>query len=67
MIGDWLLTMKWSDRTAQGFDPGLAGKEGALKVAPDVLARTVDLRVKNRGTRVGRHFQGEFLSHHTQG
>jgi hypothetical protein len=44
-----------------GFNPGLAGNKGALKVAPDVLARAVDQPVKNPSPRIGRHFQGEFL------
>jgi hypothetical protein len=29
--------MKWSDRITQGFNPGLPGNKGALKVAPECL------------------------------
>jgi hypothetical protein len=50
--------MKWSKRIAQGFNPGLDGEKRALKVAPDVEARSVDRRANNRNTRFGRRFQG---------
>jgi hypothetical protein len=52
--------MKWSDRTAQGFNPGLAGNKDALKVASEILAPESDHQVEKRVTCVGRHFQGEF-------
>jgi hypothetical protein len=34
--------MKWSDRTAQGFNPGWGEEKRALKVAPDVWAWLAD-------------------------
>jgi hypothetical protein len=48
--------MKWSDRTAQGFNPGFDCKKRALKVAPDVWARPADRRPNNPNPRLGRHF-----------
>ena len=54
--GNWFLSMKWSDRIAQGFNPGLGRKKRALKVAPDVWARPADRRPNNPNTRLGRHF-----------
>ena len=50
--------MKWSDRIAQGFDPGWGKEKRALKVAPDVWAWLADRRVNNPNTHFGRHFQG---------
>jgi hypothetical protein len=53
-----ILTMKWSDRIAQGFNPGLKEEKRALKVAPEVGPPLVDRSANNLNTRFGRHFQG---------
>jgi hypothetical protein len=50
--------MKWSNRIAQGFNPGLDRKKRALKATPDVLARPVDRRPNDQNPCFGRHFQG---------
>jgi hypothetical protein len=50
--------MKWSNRIAQGFNPGWDRKKRALKVAPDVWAWPADRRPNNPNPRFGRHFQG---------
>jgi hypothetical protein len=68
--------MKWSDRIAQGFNPGLDGEKRALpvrrslwgsrdeggKVAPNVRTRLVDRRANNLKTRFGGHFQGDLTT-----
>ena len=56
----WSVTMKWSDRIAQGFNPGWVEEKRALKVAPDVWAWLADRRAHNPNTHFGRHFQGAF-------
>jgi hypothetical protein len=53
--------MKWRNRTAQGFSPGLMPKRGAVKVAPERASQIKSTR-QLLTTPFGR--QGAFLGAH---
>ena len=51
---------------AQGFSPGSVSWKGALKVATDLSTRDA-ANVPRHEPPLGRHFQGDFIGHLTQG
>ena len=60
--------MKWSNRIAQGFSPGLLSDNSALKVAPEETSFGIGaIDAYTRPKTSGATFRAPFIDHLTQG
>jgi hypothetical protein len=65
--GNWFLTMKWSDRIAQGFSPGYDVARRALKVATEVGVSVIRSSIRRPSPNGRVPLSGHVVSDPTQG